>query len=146
MKRLFLVMPMLVACSVAFGQIDKMLGYWVSVDENTGAKESVFYIYKATNGKYYGKVTDILLPEFYNAVCDKCEGSDKGKRVLGMDLMKDLKASDSKLVGGTIIDPRSGKKYRCRISYDAKTDQLRLRGSLDKMGLLGRTQVWNRKK
>lgn len=139
-------MAMTIACTTAFGQIDKMLGYWVSIDDETGREESVFYIYKGSDGKYYGKVADILLPEYYNAVCDKCEGSDKGKRVLGLNLMKDLKASGDKLVGGTILDPRSGKKYRCRISYDAKTDQLKLRGSLDKMGVLGRTQVWNRKK
>ena len=146
MKRLFFVFWLVLVSSVAFGQVDKIVGYWVSVDDNTGKSESVFCIYKGSDGKYYGKVSEILLPEYREATCDKCPGEDRGRKVMGMVMLKGLKADGDKLIGGRITDPRTGKTYSCRVSYDAKTDRLKLRGSLDKMGVLGRTQYWIRKK
>jgi uncharacterized protein (DUF2147 family) len=46
------------------------------------------------------------------------------------------------LTGGTILDPNNGKVYKCNISYDTKTGHLNVRGSLDRGGLIGRTQTW----
>ncbi|MGL5957358.1 MAG: DUF2147 domain-containing protein [Phocaeicola sp.] len=41
-----------------------------------------------------------------------------------------------------MLDPKSGKTYYLTISYDKGTGQLKLRGSLDKRGFLGRNQYW----
>ena len=40
----------------------------------------------------------------------------------------------------------STKTYNAKVSYKEKTDELSVRGSLDRAGLLGRSQVWKRKK
>ena len=44
-----------------------------------------------------------------------------------------------------VYDPESQKTYFGKVTYHAKTDELVLRGSLDKAGVLGRSQTWKRK-
>jgi uncharacterized protein (DUF2147 family) len=61
-----------------------------------------------------------------------------------MVVVNDMKLKGNELVGGTILDPMNGKVYHCSITYDAKTSSLKLRGSIDKRGWLGRTQTWVR--
>ncbi|MGN0191790.1 MAG: DUF2147 domain-containing protein, partial [Candidatus Cryptobacteroides sp.] len=46
--------------------------------------------------------------------------------------------------GGTIYDPGNGKTYNCSMKLEG--DVLKVRGSLDKRGLLGRTMDWFREK
>ena len=40
----------------AQGKPDKILGYYITYDDETGAEKSQVQIYKASNGKYYGKI------------------------------------------------------------------------------------------
>jgi uncharacterized protein (DUF2147 family) len=144
MKKFVSVLFLCTMALIASAQADKMVGYWASVDDETGKEESIFYIFKATDGKYYGKIMKMLVHQ--GAVCDKCTGTDHNKPLEGMMLMRDLKADGKNLVGGKILDPKSGKTYNLKISLDEKTGNLKLRGSLDKAGLLGRTQYWVRRK
>ena len=65
--------------------------------------------------------------------------------VVGTHLFKEMKADGDQLKG-KIYDPESTKTYNAKVSYKAKTDELSVRGSLDRAGLLGRSQVWKRKK
>ncbi len=59
-----------------------------------------------------------------------------------MLVLNDMVEKDGTLTGGTILDPANGKVYKCNISLDAKTGKLKVRGSLDKKGMIGRTQTW----
>ncbi|GIS21656.1 MAG: hypothetical protein CM15mP122_1620 [Bacteroidota bacterium] len=45
-------------------------------------------------------------------------------------------------IGGTILDPKSGKIYDCYISLE-DDNTLKVRGFLG-FSLLGRTQIWKR--
>ncbi|MGN0187044.1 MAG: DUF2147 domain-containing protein [Paludibacteraceae bacterium] len=124
----------------------EFLGNWTTVSDKTGEKESIVRIFKATNGLYYGKIETLLQPEYAgkNVVCDKCKGADKGKPVEGLIIIRDMKYENGKLVGGHVLDPDSGNIYYGSITYDATTGKLTLRGSIDKRGILGRSQVWIR--
>lgn len=146
MKKLVSVLFLCAATIFANAQVEKMLGYWTSVDDDSGKEESVFYVYKATDGKYYGKLVKLLEQEKKGAICDKCTGADKDKPLEGMVLMRGLKEDGKSLSGGKIMDPKNGKEYNLKVSLDEKTDRLKIRGSLDKSGLLGRTQYWVRRK
>ncbi len=44
--------------------------------------------------------------------------------------------------GGRIYDPRNGKTYHAKASLEG--DVLKLRGSIDRWGLVGRTAEWRR--
>lgn len=143
MKKVLFVMAALLMCMLPMkGQVNQIVGDWVTVDDKTGQDMSVVHIYKATDGLYYGKIIELLQGN-PDEVCVACEGADKGKKVVGLVIIRGFKAEDGKLVGGRVLDPDNGKHYYGKISL--KDGQLVLRGSLDKKGLLGRSQTWHKK-
>lgn len=123
-----------------FGQVSSIVGEWKTVDDKTNEVRAVVRIFKATNGLYYGKIEKMF--KYSDAICEKCEGEDKGKPILGMMIIRGMKDVNGELKEGYVLDPESGKKYYGTISYDSKTNKLKLRGSLDKRGILGRNQYW----
>jgi len=143
-KKIVLVLVAAMFTISAFSQIDKIVGKWKTIDDNDGSTKSIVHIYKATNGKYYGKVEKLFKNP--DKKCTECEGANKDKPVMGMSVVNGMIEKDGSLTGGTILDPNNGKVYRCNMSYDAKTGNLSVRGSLDRMGIIGRSQTWIREK
>ncbi len=145
MKKTFLTLVAL-ATFVLSGtaQIDKIVGRWKTIDDNDGTAKSIVYIFKATNGKYYGKVEKLFKDP--DALCTACEGENKNKPKLGMMVINNMVEKNNSLTGGTILDPNNGKVYRCNISFNEKTGNLEVRGSLDKNGWIGRSQTWIKEK
>ncbi|MGL4851940.1 MAG: DUF2147 domain-containing protein [Phocaeicola sp.] len=139
-KRLLSGILFLGVTSMAHAQISSIVGHWKTVDEKTGEQHSLVEIYKEQSGFYYGTIREMLKSP--NAVCTACEGEEKGKPLTGMTIIRQMKEVDGELRGGTILDPKSGKTYYVTISYDKETSKLKLRGSLDKRGFLGRNQYW----
>ena len=66
------------------------------------------------------------------------------RQLIGLDMLHGLKKDGSKYSGGKIYDPGNGKTYNC--SMEVNGDILKVRGSLDSRGLLGRTMNWFRVK
>lgn len=146
MKKTLLSFALLIAFSISgFAQADKIIGKWKTIDDNDGSAKSIVYIFKSTNGKYYGKIEKIFKePE---KLCTECEGANKDKPIQGMMIINNLVDNNGKLTGGTILDPNNGKVYKCNISIDsASSEKLSVRGSLDKNGWIGRSQTWIRVK
>ena len=143
-KKIISVLCVLFISISMFSQVDKIVGRWKTIDDKDGSTKSIVLIFKATNGKYYGKVEKLFKNP--DKKCTECEGVNKDKAVLGMMVVNGMKENEGSLTGGTILDPNNGKVYRCSMTYDAKTGNLDVRGSLDKFGMIGRTQVWVREK
>ena len=141
MKKVALSLIFMIAINcLAFGQIDQIVGKWKTIDDNDGSTKSIVYIFKATNGKYYGKIEHLFKnPE---KKCTECSGTNKDKPILGMMVINEMTENHGTLTGGTILDPNNGKVYKCNISLDKETGNLSVRGSLDKKGWIGRTQTW----
>lgn len=125
-------------------QIDKILGRWITVDDKNGIEKSIVLIFKATDGKYYGRIEKLLEEKYAGALCIPCEGADHNKPVEGLTIIRGMTLEDGILKGGKVLDPESGKFYYGTISYDASSGRLRLRGSLDRRGIFGRNQFWIR--
>jgi len=123
-----------------FSQIENIVGSWKTIDDATGEAKSVVRIYKETNGKYYGVVEQLFRNP--DNTCEKCTGENKGKPILGLVIITDMNEKNGNLEGGRILDPESGKTYHASLSIDKKTGKLKVRGSLDKMGIAGRNQFW----
>lgn len=140
MKKILLTIS-LVALTVMTAVAQDVTGKWKTVDDETGEAKSIVEIYKE-NGKVYGKVVEILNPAKKNATCDECPGSDKGKPILGIVIIKDLKKDGKEYNGGTIMDPNNGKVYKSYIELDG-ANKLKVRGYIG-FSLLGRTQTWTR--
>ena len=142
MKQKFLILSFLLVsvCISMNAQVSSIVGEWKTVDDKTGEVKSVVQIYKGTDGLYYGKI--IKLFNNPDAVCDECEGKNKGKPILGMVIVRGMKADGDILTEGYILDPGNGKEYYASLTYDSKTGKLKVRGSLDKRGWMGRNQYW----
>lgn len=126
MKKIILSMAMAL-CSLSLFAQSQFLGEWKTIDDKTKEPAGIVNIYQGEDGLYYGKLVGTF-------------GPDKSK--VGTMIVKGMKYEDGKLVGGKIYDPESGNTYYCTIKYDAAAKALNLRGSLDKRGLLGRSQTW----
>jgi uncharacterized protein (DUF2147 family) len=141
MKKILLSLMLLTAFSfMASAQIDHILGKWKTIDDKDGSVKSIVFIFKATNGKYYGKIEHLFKNP--DKKCTECEGANKDKPVINMLIINEMVEKNGTLTGGTILDPNNGKVYRCNISYDKTTGKLNVRGSLDKSGIIGRSQIW----
>ena len=143
MKNVLVMLLLLAAVSVN-AQIDAILGNWKTVDDKTGDNFSVVHIYKATDGLYYGRIAKLLVGD-PDQVCVECEGSDHNRPLEGLVIIRGMKynADKNQLEGGKVLEPATGKFYYGKIY--PKDGNLVLRGSLDKLGVLGRSQTWIRK-
>lgn len=120
-----------------------VLGKWKTFDDKTGDAKSIVEITER-NGKIYGKVIELLNPEMKNMKCKDCPGDDKGKPVVGIEVLKGLSKNGDKYDDGKILDPSSGKVYKCNIQLDGK-NTLKIRGYIG-FAAIGRTQTWERVK
>ena len=139
MKRtLFFAVTLLFSVTL-FAQ-NPLLGEWITVDDATGEQKSIVRIYQADNGKYYGTIIQLLEENGETAVCTECTGEDHNKPIVGLTIIHDMQLKDNELRGGKVLDPDNGKFYYAKVYL--KDGKLILRGSLDKAGLLGRSQTW----
>ena len=68
----------------------------------------------------------------------------RSRQLIGLNMLSNLKKGEGEYSGGSIYDPGNGKTYNCSMKVEG--DVLKVRGSLDKRGLLGRTMDWFRVK
>jgi len=141
MKKIFFTL-VLAFVAVLGVQAQSVTGKWKTIDDETGKPKSIVEIYEQ-NGKLFGKVVEILTDK-KEAKCDKCPGADKGKPIKGLTIIKGLKKDGSSYSGGTIIDPNSGKEYKCAVKLNG-SEKLDVRGYVG-IQALGRTQTWIRVK
>lgn len=139
MKRTLFFAVTLFSSVTLFAQ-NPLLGEWITVDDATGEQKSIVRIYQADNGKYYGTIIQLLEENGETAVCTECTGEDHNKPIVGLTIIRDMQLKDNELRGGKVLDPDNGKFYYAKVYL--KDGKLILRGSLDKAGLLGRSQIW----
>ena len=117
-------------------------GTWVNIDDETGVKKSEIILY-VEDGKLYGRIERLLLPEDQGKLCTNCTGKDKDQPIEGMIIVKGLSKDGAEWTNGEILDPANGKSYDCTIKLD-DANTLNVRGFLG-FSFLGRTQIWQRK-
>lgn len=128
---------MLCLGALSFAQIE---GKWKTIDDETGKPKSIVEIFKKTDGKYYGKVVQLLIkPADPN--CSGCKDDRKGKPVLGMEVIRGIVKDGDEFSGGTITDPKTGKVYKCSIKREG--DKLVVRGYVG-ISAFGRNQTWHK--
>jgi uncharacterized protein (DUF2147 family) len=119
-------------------------GLWKTIDDDSKKEKSLVRITES-NGVFSGRIEKLLDPATDpKAVCDKCSDDRKDKPILGLEILRAIKQSESdKTVyeGGSIVDPNNGKSYRARLKPVNGGAQLEMRGYL---GPFFRTQVWHR--
>ena len=126
----------------AFAQKDKLEGLWYNAE-----KTAKINIYKATDGKFWGKIVWLKEPE-KNGKAKTDENNPKAERkndpLLNLAILKHFEKDGDDLYNeGEIYDPKNGKTYSCKITHKGET--LSVRGFVG-VSLLGRTTTWERAK
>lgn len=140
MKNLCVVVIVLLSFS-GYSQ-STVIGKWKTIDDNTGEVRSVVELYERDK-KIAGRVIQIFPApgEDPDPVCDQCDEEDPRymKKIIGMEILKDLVKDGTEYSGGEILDPEDGKVYRCKIWLEGP--DLKIRGF---WGPFFRTQTWKK--
>ena len=137
MKKIALLLSfILIVCAI---NAQSIIGKWKTIDDETNEAKSIIEIFKRGD-KFYGKIIDIIDASKRNNKCDLCLDSRKDQPILGMEIIKDLKQDGDEFEDGTILDPKNGKIYDCKIWLEDK-NILNVRGYV---AFFFRTQTWLR--
>ena len=141
MKKIFISMIfMLIPIAAVFAQ--DVVGKW-KLEDGTAIVE-VYQEGDVFNGKivWLEKTTEA---DGSPVVDDKNPDAKlRTRQIMGLNMLSGLKKSGNEYTGGSIYDPGNGKTYNCSMKVEGNV--LKVRGSLDKKGLLGRTMDWFRVK
>ncbi|MCI2228351.1 DUF2147 domain-containing protein [Polaribacter sp. MSW13] len=141
MKKTFLFLVLSVL-SVSINS-QTIFGKWNSINEETEKIDSVIEVYE-DNGKAYAKIIEITDKTKEKNLCELCKDENKNKPILGMNILTGLEKNGNEWSGGNILDPRSGKIYKCYIKLINK-NKLKIRGYMG-FSLFGKTAYWERSK
>ena len=127
--------------SVAMAQTDQLeRNLWYNTE-----KTAKIQIYKATDGKFYGRIVWLKVPEQDGKPKVDIHNPDKSKHntpIIGLVILKGFKKEgEHSYEDGTIYDPKNGKTYSCKMTY--KGDILSVRGYIG-FSLIGRTETWTK--
>lgn len=124
------------------GNCQSITGRWTTIDDDSGEEKSIVEIAER-GGKFYGKVVKIFVKpgDDPDPVCKDCPSDDTrhNKKIIGMEIIRDLKKSGDEYADGDILDPEIGKVYRCKLWIEG--EDLKVRGY---WGPFFRTQTWKR--
>lgn len=134
----------LIFCLVSFkaiAQKDPIEKVWYN-----GTKTSKIEIFKTADGHFYGMIVWLKEPNDASGK-PRVDKNNKDVKEQAQPLMKLLvlkrfkkNARGNDYEGGNIYDPNTGKTYCGTITLVGK--ELKLRGSICGLGLLGRTTTW----
>lgn len=123
---------------------DTPVGTWETIDDKTGQPKSLVEITADSNGVLSGKLVKGLGPTADpERRCTACKDANKDQLIRGMTIISGLKKDDDEWNGGTILDPESGKTYKCKMYLEDNGQKLVVRGYIG-FALVGRSQTWNR--
>ncbi|MDB5968489.1 MAG: hypothetical protein JWQ90_939 [Hydrocarboniphaga sp.] len=140
---LLIVVTAMLAVGAASMAAGTPVGDWETIDDKTGQPQSIIHIAQV-DGELQGTVTKFLRADAVsNATCTRCDGARKDQPILGMAILWGMKPDGDAFSGGTILDTRSGKTYRCRLTLSRDGSKLEVRGYIG-LPALGGSQTWLR--
>jgi len=118
------------------------VGIWKTIDDKTGRERAIVRVYE-DRGLLFGRIQQSFVPGAETRVCVPCSDERKNQPIIGLLIIRNMKADGAEYDGGDILDPESGSVYRCKMHLDNDGTRLVVRGYIG-VALLGRTQIWQR--
>lgn len=139
----FLIATALLLPGLAFAQATPV-GLWKTIDDDGKTAKSLVRI-SEQGGVLTGSIEKLLDPKDpADGKCDKCSDDRKGKPVVGLQIIRGVKADGDGVWGqGEILDPNDGQTYRTRLKPVDGGKKLEVRGYIG-APLFGRSQTWLR--
>jgi len=117
-------------------------GRWKAVDDRTGEARGIVRIYE-DKGALFGEIEGAFKASEAKEHCNRCTDERKGRPIIGLVVIRSLRRQGEEYGGGDILDPDTGRVYRCRLRLLDGGKRLLVRGYFV-VPLLGRSQVWIR--
>lgn len=140
---------LLLGSGIVLAAADTPVGTWKQIDDVTGKAKSIIEI-TDNGGKLQGKVTkvmnlsaDEIAKDGEHPICRLCDGALKNQPIEGMVIMYDVSKDGTIWDGGKIVDPKTGKVYKVKLTLDGDGKKLDVHGYIG-FALLGRSQTWLR--
>ena len=143
-RRLAMVVAIVLSASYAFAaSSDEILGVWMTEGESATVeivKEGDVYL-----GKIIALKEPLTQAGQPKKDVNNPDASKHNDPIIGLTMVWGFKFDEKKgaWVNGNIYDPEEGKSYYCKATIE--DGKLMVRGSLGKLGLAGRTDIWTRK-
>ncbi len=139
--RMFLLLAVFFSTKIlALAQADPIERLWYNEE-----KTAKIQIYKATDGRFYGKVVWLKEPNRDGKPKTDINNPDEARRndpEMGLPVLKKFKKDgENGYEDGTVYDPLNGKTYSCKMTL--KGDELHVRGYIG-FSLIGRTATWTK--
>ncbi|TAM61670.1 MAG: DUF2147 domain-containing protein [Rhodanobacter sp.] len=147
--RLTLAAGLLLAAGSALAANDTPAGTWKTIDDVTHQAKSIVQItenngeYQATIVKLLNRTPEAIARDGEHPLCRKCDGSRKNKPIEGLNIMWGVTKDDDVWDGGKILDPKTGKVYKVKLTLKDGGQKLDVHGYIG-FALLGRSQIWER--
>lgn len=116
-------------------------GRWKTIDDETGKAKSIVEISRQADGRFNGRIVELLDPSRPNPTCDKCKDDRKDKPITGMEIIRGMKASGDAWSGGTILKPDEGKVYKSKMELVEGGAKLKVSGCV---AFICKSQLWER--
>ena len=141
MKRIILcAIALIMPFAAALAQ--DVIGKWKLADGT-----AIVEVYKSGDS-FNGKIVWLQNPTESDGTPAKDDNNPdknlRSRQIMVLNILSGLKKTGDEYSGGKIYDPGNGKTYNCSMKVEG--DVLKVRGSLDKKGLIGRTMDWFRVK
>jgi uncharacterized protein (DUF2147 family) len=128
----------------AFAQAAAPAGTWQTIDDQTGKPKAIIQISDDGSGQLSGKVLrGIGENDHPERRCTACTDDRKDQLIKGMTIITGMRQDGDAWDGGQILDPESGKLYKCKMKLEDGGQKLVVRGYIG-VSLLGRSQTWVR--
>ena len=140
MRFTFLLALTFVLSAITFAQEESVKGIWYNTEKTSKIK-----IFKATNGKYYGKIVWMKNPEKKDI--NNPDPNKHNDPIMDMLFVKDFiyDADNAQWTGGTIYDPDSGKTYDCYMWFEGgDMEILHVKGYVMGMKFMGKEVEWTK--
>ncbi len=103
-------------------------GLWHIIDNDSGKPEALLSIEQSA-GTVRGTIVKVYpVPgEDTAPLCRLCESELKDKPMIGLTVLWNLKPEDKQHFSGKVLDPESGKIYRCQLTPQPNGKEMQLR-------------------
>lgn len=121
--------------------VETPIGLWKTHDDKGVATGYVRI--NEENGILTGVIEKGLETDKEEKYCHACKDERKDQRLIGLTMLKNVRAKGDAYEGSEILDPFSGNTYRVKLKLKDAGETLEVRGYIG-MSLFGRTQIWKR--